>query len=87
MEVMVAGAGVCEEVHIVDADGQDGRELRPEHPFLKGETRHGVFSVSKIFDMEDCMTRGRYVSNIFDKALLRSRCKVGCGTRISNPIH
>jgi hypothetical protein len=57
---------VCEEVHIVDADGQDGGELCPEHPFLKGETRHGVFSVSKIFDMEDCTARRGCVSNIFD---------------------
>jgi hypothetical protein len=42
---------VDEEVHVIDADSQDGAELRPEHPFLKGEAGHGVFSVSKIFDM------------------------------------
>jgi hypothetical protein len=68
MEVVMSRGRIVEEVHIKDADGQDGGELRPEHPFLKREAGHGVFSVSKIFDMEDCMTWRRCVSNIFDIA-------------------
>ena len=41
VEVVMSRGGVVEEVHIEDADGQDGDELRPEHPFLKGKARHG----------------------------------------------
>ena len=66
VEVVMAGTGVDEKVRIKDPDGQDGEELRPEHPFLKGEARHGDFSVSKIFDMEDCTVCVLRVSNIFD---------------------
>src|ERR1700760_4833903 len=66
VEVVMAGTGVDEKVRIEDPDGQDGEELRPEHPFLKGEARHGNFSVSKIFDMEDCTASMLRVSNIFD---------------------
>ena len=43
VEVVMAGTGVDEKVRIEDPDGQDGEELRPEHPFLKGEARHGKF--------------------------------------------
>jgi hypothetical protein len=43
-------------VSVEEDDDHDAKELRPQHLFLKAQMRH-EFSMSKIFDMENCRIR------------------------------